>query len=79
MIADNKKAGELIAIGIWPSEAMWTIVKASVLSCDKINSTGKQREMVHEQLRQIELGIKPEQNWRSQNWVKNYTLAFNGK
>ena len=79
MIVDNKKAGELIAIGIWPSEAMRIIEKGRVLSCDQMNITGKQSEMVLKSLFQMGFGIKPKRNWMSQNWVKNYTLAFNGK
>lgn len=58
MIAENKKNGELIAIEIWPSEAMRTIEKTRVLSCDKINSTGKQSKIVVLPLLQIVFPIK---------------------
>ena len=79
MIAKNKKAGELIAIGIWPGEAMCTIEKTSILSCDKINSTGKQSKMALKPLLQIVFPTKTKRNRKNQKWVKNYTLAMNGK
>ena len=79
MIAENKKARELIAIEIWPSEAMGTIEKTSVLHSDKINSTGKQSKMVVMSLLQIGVSIRTKRNMSNQNWVKNYTLAINEK
>ena len=79
MIADNKKAGELIAIEIWPSEAMSTIEKKSVLSCDSINSAGKQSKTDLIPLLLIGFAIKTKRKWRNQNWVKNYTLAIKRK
>ena len=78
MIADNKKAGELIAIEIWPSEAMSTIEKTSAFSCDTINSAGKQSKTGLIPLLLIGFAIKTKRKWWIQNWVKNYTLAING-